>query len=213
MGTEQTDHWLGKVFGAAGGADQAANYDAWAATYDADIVSVGYLTPAVVTGALARFVPPDAGAVLDAGCGTGLAGEILATIGYARLTGIDMSEGMLARAALRGVYAELHNRVLGEQLGFADGHFAGCIISGVFNAGHAPAASLDELIRVVRPGGVLAFNVGEAAWTGSGYGAKLAALEAAGRWRRLFESRPYRSMPLSAADGHFTSQVFAYEVT
>ena len=35
---------------------------------------------------------------------------------------------------------------------------------------------------------------------------------AAGRWRLLTHTEPYRTMPLSAADGHFTAQAFAFAV-
>ncbi len=212
MSTEQTDRWLGKVFEAADRATQIANYDGWADSYDADIVRVGYLTPSVLTGLVSRYLPPDAGPVLDAGAGTGMVGAILAVLGYRDLVGIDMSAGMLAQARRRGVYAELRTGVLGETLDFADGCFAGCIISGVFNPGHAPAAALDELVRVVRPGGVLAFNIGEQAWHACGFDAKLHALTAAGRWRKLARTAPYRTMPLSAADGHFTAEAFAFQV-
>ncbi len=212
MATEQTDAWLGKVFEAADRATQTANYDGWADTYDADIVRVGYMTPSVLTGLISRHVAPDAGAILDAGAGTGMIGAILSVLGYRTLVGIDMSDGMLARARARGVYADLRNRVLGEALDFADASFAGCVISGVFNAGHAPASALDELVRVVRPGGVLAFNVGEQAWHACGFDAKLDDLTAAGLWRLLPRTDPYRTMPLSAADGHFTAQAFAFAI-
>jgi SAM-dependent methyltransferase len=212
MATEQTDEWLGKVFSPADRATQIGNYDGWSATYDADILQVGYLTPTVLTGLLSRFVAPDAGAILDAGAGTGLVGEILAVLGYTGIVGLDMSDGMLERARARGVYAELRNRVLGESLDFPDDSFAACIASGVFNAGHAPAAALDELVRVTRPGGTIVFNVGEAAWIADGFAAKLAELEGNGKWHRRAQTRPFRSMPLSTAEGHFTTQAFAFAV-
>jgi predicted TPR repeat methyltransferase len=44
--------------------------------------------------------------VLDGGCGTGLCGPLLRPLA-ARLVGVDLSPGMLARAAERGVYDEL----------------------------------------------------------------------------------------------------------
>ena len=212
MAAGQADQWLGKVFEATNRAVQIGNYDGWAATYESDMVGFGYMTPSVVTGTLARFLPPDAGAVLDAGAGTGLVGEILSALGYGDLTAMDMSGGMLARAAQRGVYRELRQGVLGEALDFPTAQFAGCVVCGVFNVGHAPASALGELVRVVRPGGVLSFSIGEAAWHEGSYAAKLADLEAAGRWRKLAQTRPFRSMPLSAAEAMLTSNVFAYQV-
>ena len=212
MATGHTDRWLDRVYGTTDRAAQVRNYDAWAATYDADMLQVGYLTPAVVVGLLCRHAAPGGGALLDAGCGTGLVCEILSVLGFAALTGIDMSQGMLAQAAKRGVYGALQNAVLGERLPFADGSFAGCYATGVFTAGHAPASSLDELVRVTRPGGHIAFNVGEQSWLAGGFQAKQAQLQAAGRWRLLSASLTYRPLPLSAADGHLTAQAFVFQV-
>ncbi len=45
-----------------------------------------------------RSVPPPA-RVLDAGAGTGLAGELLAGRGYTNLVAMDLSESMLREAA------------------------------------------------------------------------------------------------------------------
>jgi predicted TPR repeat methyltransferase len=212
MVSRHTDGWLDRVFQAGDRAEQVRNYDDWAATYDADMLGVGYLTPAVVVGLLNRAVAPEAGPVLDAGCGTGLVGEIMHVLGYGPLLGVDMSEGMLDRARARGVYASLTRSVLGETLDFASGSFAACFATGVFTAGHAPASSLDELVRVTRPGGHIAFNVGEQAWIAGGFKDKLESLAEAGRWRLLASSHPYRPMPLSAADGHLTAQAFLFEV-
>jgi len=207
-----TDIWLDRVFAATDRAAQARNYDAWAETYDEDMLRVGYLTPALVTGLLCRAAAPGSGPVLDAGCGTGLVGEILAALGFAPLVGVDMSDGMLARANRRHVYAELRRAVLGETLPFADGHFAACYATGVFTAGHAPAGTLDELVRVTRPGGHIAFNVGEQSWLADGFRDRQERLAAEGRWRPLSQSATYRPMPLSPADGHLTAQAFVYEV-
>jgi len=47
--------------------------------------------------ALTRFLPPPGARVLDAGTGTGAIALLLAELGY-RVTGLDLSEGMLERA-------------------------------------------------------------------------------------------------------------------
>ena len=44
--------------------------------------------------------------VLDAGCGTGLCGALVAPFAR-RLLGVDLSEGMLAHAMEKSVYHEL----------------------------------------------------------------------------------------------------------
>ena len=45
--------------------------------------------------------------MLDAGAGTGLLGEWLKIIGYGPVEGVDLSPGMLAVAARKGVYDRL----------------------------------------------------------------------------------------------------------
>ena len=47
------------------------------------------------------------GPVLDLACGTGLVGEALATRGFARLTGVDLSADMLGQARAKGCYDRL----------------------------------------------------------------------------------------------------------
>lgn len=77
---DSLDDWLLK--GAEDPREVAARYDAWARRYDADLGSWSYQAPAVV----ARTVVarrPDATAVLDVGCGTGLVGQALRAEGYA----------------------------------------------------------------------------------------------------------------------------------
>lgn len=70
----------------------------------------------LVVEALTRFAPQDRQLeILDAGCGTGLVGELLR--GSARsLVGVDLSNEMLARAATKGAYSSLHRDDLVEFL-------------------------------------------------------------------------------------------------
>ena len=63
--------------------------------------------PAICVALLARYVPPGNVRVLDAGVGTGIVGELLAIVGYAAIDGIDISQGMLDKAAEKGLYADL----------------------------------------------------------------------------------------------------------
>jgi predicted TPR repeat methyltransferase len=88
-------------------------FDEFAESFDRKLVDVlDYRVPQKMRGALEelgdRFVE-----VLDAGCGTGLAGPLLNAPGR-RLTGVDISPGMLAKARERAVYdrldvAEIHD--------------------------------------------------------------------------------------------------------
>ncbi len=86
----------------------ARTFDGFAASFESKLAKLSYRAPALVAAML-----EDAGLerskhldVLDAGCGTGLCGPLVAP--YAsRLTGIDLSVGMLTQAKEKEVYDEL----------------------------------------------------------------------------------------------------------
>jgi predicted TPR repeat methyltransferase len=83
-------------------------FDGFAASFESKLQRLSYRAPALVaavleTSGLAGSQSLD---VLDAGCGTGLCGPLIAPYA-ARLTGIDLSEGMLAHARQKHIYDEL----------------------------------------------------------------------------------------------------------
>ena len=78
------------IYQAEGNKDLEARYDLWAKEYDEDVASYGYKIPGIVTGLLGRFIQPDDGAILDAGAGTGIMGEIMFLLGYKDLVAIDL---------------------------------------------------------------------------------------------------------------------------
>ena len=84
-------------------------FDSFAASFDAKLAKLlDYRAPALVAEMLAHAGVDAARSldVLDAGCGTGLCGPLVAP--YARrLVGVDLSEAMLDRARARNVYDEL----------------------------------------------------------------------------------------------------------
>ncbi len=182
---------LGDVYAAGSPQELAAHYDAWAADYDADMGRAGYRHPSVGLALLARHLPRGAGPVLDAGCGTGTLGAWLGILGYGPVTGLDLSDGMLAAARAKGGYAALHRAMLGGPLPFADGAFAAVISTGVFTTGHVGAEALPELVRITRTGGVIVLTVKQPLWD-AGFATALAALPGL----TLEEiTDPYSSMP------------------
>jgi ubiquinone/menaquinone biosynthesis C-methylase UbiE len=195
------------VFEARNAAELAARYDEWASSYEADMDDHAGPPEAVET--LTRYVSPDA-RILDAGCGTGLAGQLLAARGYRHIEGLDLSAGMLAEAARKGCYAALHRQVLGEALDFPDAVFDAAIVVGVFARAHAPSSSLHELVRVTRPGGHIIFTLRPEFYLSTDFKNTMTALAAAGRWRLKETTEPF--------DGryqHFPGinlQVWVYQV-
>jgi predicted TPR repeat methyltransferase len=92
-------------------------FDAFAASFESKLANLSYRAPALVAAMLddSRREPSKNLDVLDAGCGTGLCGPLL--VPYARrLSGVDLSAGMLDRAKEKNVYDELVQRELTEYL-------------------------------------------------------------------------------------------------
>lgn len=192
MTRENNDGRLHDVYSARSAAEIATLYDGWAGEYESDMAKAGYRHPAITTALLTRHLPRGAAPLLDAGAGTGLAGEWLGILGYPHVEGLDISEGMLAKARAKAVYAALHCCGLGGELPFAGNHFAGVVSAGVFTTGHVGEEALPELIRITKPGGVIVLTVKGSRWQGS-FGD---AVRAAEDQLQLVEmTDPYVSMP------------------
>jgi predicted TPR repeat methyltransferase len=90
-----------------------ATFDAFAGSFDARLEQLTYRAPGLVAETVAALCGPPRAAldVLDAGCGTGLCGPLLAPFAR-RLEGVDLSGGMLAQARARGCYHALHQAEL-----------------------------------------------------------------------------------------------------
>jgi predicted TPR repeat methyltransferase len=137
-------------------------FDSFAASFDSKLTKLAYRAPALVAEMLtASGVDASKSLdVLDAGCGTGLCGPLIAQ--YARrLVGVDLSARMLAQARERDVYDELVKRELTAYLGDSTGTFD-VIVSADTLVYFGPleavvAASGDAL----RAGGQLIFTVEE----------------------------------------------------
>jgi predicted TPR repeat methyltransferase len=90
-----------------------STFDEFAASFDQKLEMLEYRAPRLVAEALERVLAGAAGAghVLDAGCGTGLCGPLLRPLAE-RLSGVDLSLQMLAKADARGCYDTLHKAEL-----------------------------------------------------------------------------------------------------
>jgi len=189
----------------------AERYDAWAEEYDEDLLSYGYKLPALFMGLVVRHSPSPEGRLLDAGAGTGILGESLHLLGYQNLVTIDLSQGMLDVARNRGAYRELRQVTLGETLDFANDSFAATVAMGVLTLGHAPPESLDELVRVTRPGGPIIFSMINDEIVQHRFRAKQDLLELEGRWSLVEVTALLQILPYEEPD--ITHRVFVYRVT
>lgn len=163
-------------------------YRDWAASYDRSMLDgLAYVTPARTAQMLARHLADRDTAVLDVGCGTGLAGSELARYGYTDIDALDFSPEMLAVAGGRRIYGKLIEADLTKDLPIADARYGALICTGTFTHAHVGAACLDELIRILAPGGLFACTIHNDVWEPMGFAEKLAALTTAGVLRRLEE--------------------------
>jgi predicted TPR repeat methyltransferase len=199
---------LERVYAATNQGELADAYASWSNDYDRETAALGYCLPFVIAGWVARHVPKDAGPLLDAGCGTGLAAPGLRALGYDRIEGVDLTREMLAIAAARGFYRKLERAELGRTLPWPDGHFAAVLSAGVFTEGHAPASSLDELARVTRRGGHAVFTVRDSVLERGGFRQTFERLEKEGSWLAVEESPSFRAFVLAEPELEVKAFVF-----
>lgn len=208
---EQAQSQLEAVYQATSNDDQRKAYNDWAAQYEADLFAYGQRFPWMTAAVFTRFIDPGDGPILDAGCGTGLQIEPIVLAGYGPVTGIDLSEGMMAVAREKNLYAELRQMTLGEKLDFPNNHFAHTITAGTITPGHAPPESFEELIRITRSGGNIVISLRTDEDVDPAYPAALELYESQGFWTKRFQSAEFAAMPLGEPAVRTT--VFVYEIT
>jgi predicted TPR repeat methyltransferase len=180
-------------------------FDGFAASFDSKLAKLSYRAPALVAGMLADSDVEASKSldVLDAGCGTGLCGPLIAPYAH-RLVGVDLSTRMLAQAKARNVYDDLFKVELTAYLRDCRGAFDVIVSADTLvyfgSLQEVVAASADAL----RPGGQLIFTVEESIDAGpeSGY-----SISPHGRYSH---TRQYIERVL--ADANLASEIVAAEL-
>jgi demethylmenaquinone methyltransferase / 2-methoxy-6-polyprenyl-1,4-benzoquinol methylase len=113
---------------------------------------------------LVSRVPAGATRVLDVACGTAAVSiELARAVPERTIVGIDQSAEMLAAARGRVARAGLAGRIelregRAEELPFEDASFDALTFTYLLRYVDDPAATMRELVRVVRPGGMIAMQ-------------------------------------------------------
>ena len=134
-------------------------FDDYAPRFDRELVDrLGYSAPERLAAALDALGDRQFASALDLGCGTGLMGRaIQSRVGA--LTGFDLSEGMLKRAAALGVYDRL---AAGDVVDLMDAEPANShdlvLAADLMPYIGAPAHLFQAVSRVLAPGGAFVFS-------------------------------------------------------
>lgn len=136
-------------------------HESWtvAASYDA---YVGRWSRLVAPEFLRWLDAPPGGRWLDVGCGTGaLTAALLGEVAPASVVGVDPSEEFLAAAAARvtDVRATFRTGDATSMPAFPEGRFDAVVSALALNFVPEPSRAMAELVRVTRPGGLVAAYV------------------------------------------------------
>ena len=154
--------------------------------YESDVIQLaGYVGHLVTTESLLRHLKDKEAKILDAGCGTGLVGDILHSKKYKNIVGVDFSKEMLNRALKKNVYESLSLCDLTQKIEFEDSSFDAIVCAGTFTCGHVGPEALNEMIRITKNAGYISFTVRKQEWEASPYEKIIKELELSKLWQQV----------------------------
>jgi len=133
-------------------------FDEWSEEYEDSMVIVGNYSghikccEAFLSLNLNRCVQ-----VLDLACGTGLLGDMIASHGYVNIDGLDSSLKMLDQARIKTCFKEhiLASIDPEKLLPLADDIYDVVVCSNGFAPGQIYPEAIEEILRIIKPGGYL----------------------------------------------------------
>ena len=160
-------------------------YKEWATAYDHDNDNLlGTVSQPLSVQIFQEYIKDKSLRIIDVGCGTGLVGVELEKGGFSNFDGIDISQEMIDIAKQRG-YAQLFIGSLNVSLPCENNEYDAALCVGVFTHGHVGSNRLDELVRIVKPGGIVCFTVNEGVYDSYGFDSKIKNLESTNIWKIL----------------------------
>lgn len=168
-------------------------YAKWARDYDRDTVGqMGYVGPEVASSLLDNYLDSKDSRILDAGCGTGLVGEVLTELGYQQIEAFDYSEDMLNVAEEKDVYDRVFKADMNRLKNIEDNSYDASICVGTFTYAHVGPVGFNELVRITKPGGYVCFTVRDGAYQEYDYRQHMLRLEAQSAWElQAMAHEPY----------------------
>lgn len=132
-------------------------YRQWSASYNSDLDGFGYVAPQIGVTLFEQALADKTAHIHDAGCGTGLVGQLLHERGYGNIVGSDFSDSMLSVAEKTGCYQSLTQADYTQPLELPDNTFDGIISIGVYTK-RFKQMFLTEMLRTLKPGGCMVFS-------------------------------------------------------
>ena len=161
-------------------------YKNWASDYESDVINLaGYVGHLITSDLLLNYLRNTESIVLDAGCGTGLVGEVLYKNNFRNMDGVDFSQEMLNIAHQKNIYQSLKLVDLTKKLDYENDSFDAIICAGTFTCGHVGPEALREMVRITKQGGYICFTVRKQEWEASPYLQIMNDLEKNEYWRKL----------------------------
>jgi ubiquinone/menaquinone biosynthesis C-methylase UbiE len=139
-------------------------YSHWAVkSYDQDLCPGRYNGPQYVADAVNQFIPDQFNVrILDVASGTGQVGEQLNALGYTNIDALDPCRSALNIAQGKNVY----NHCICDYFGTSnttinEDEYDVMVIAGGMGEGHIPCSGLQDMIKVVKPGGLVIIGMRE----------------------------------------------------
>ena len=157
--------------------------------YNKDMVDWNYTAPQETVSVLKKYALNKNSKILDAGCGTGLVGIQLKKYGYLNIEGVDFSQSMLDLVP-QNIYQKIEKIDLNKPLKFKTDMYDVVMCVGTFTYGHVKPKALEELIRIIKNGGLICFTINEGIYEKYGFDKKIKELSKKKLWdvKEFFKS-------------------------
>ena len=166
-------------------------YDDWTknSQFNQDMIDWNYTAPSNTVHLLDQYMLNKNLKILDAGCGSGLAGIELKNKGYTNIHGVDFSQSMLDLVP-QNIYKKIEKIDLNKPLKFKNNIYDVVMCVGTFTYGHVKPHALNEIIRITKNKGLICFTVNEGIYEEYGFDKKIKELKDNKSWnvREFFKS-------------------------
>ncbi len=150
--------------------DSIKLYKKWAQTYDEDFALYSnYLSPKKICSYFNKHARNTDTPILDVGAGTGLVGECLYKTGNKKIIGIDISPEMLEQAKFKGCYSSLVEADVTKKIPLKSDSIGAVVSAGTFTHGHVGPDAFDELLRIVKTGGLFVISINSKVFVRGGF--------------------------------------------